>query len=71
MQEDDVRPHLDERLVHNGWKRGDRHGGWCGDRGRGTQGPRTEPRRHALTEQEREAETGAVMRRIVAERDPP
>ena len=43
----------------------------CGHGRAGTHRPRAQPGRHALAEQEREAETGAVVGSTVPERDPP
>ena len=71
MQQDDVRPHLRQLVVDEGWHRGTWHGGWFGDRGAGTHRPPSQPGRHALPEQEREAETWAVVGRMVPEQDPP
>jgi hypothetical protein len=71
MQQDDVGPHVRQLVVHEGGHCGTWDGGWLRDRGVGTQRPRTEPGRHALPEQERKAETGAVVGRTVSERDPP
>ena len=71
MQQDDLRPHLRQLVMHHGGHRSERYrGGGFGDRWAGMRRPRLKPCGHALAEHEREAQTGAVGGRPVTERDP-